>query len=83
MMCGWWDYGVSPPWYGMILGPVIMIVFIAVTVFVVAWVLRAFGLGWPSRGNERTPLDILRSRFARGEIDKAEYEERRQFLSAS
>jgi putative membrane protein len=52
-------------------------------VLVVAWVLRAFGLGWQSRGNERTPLDILKSRFARGEIDKAEYEERRQFLSAS
>jgi putative membrane protein len=82
MMCGWWDYGVSPPWYGMILGPVMMIVFIAVTVLVVAWVLRAFGLGWQSRENERTPLDILKSRFARGEIDKAEYEERRGFLSA-
>ena len=82
MMCGWWDYGVSPPWYGMILGPVMMIVFIAVTVLVVAWALRAFGLGWRSSGNERTPLDILKSRFARGEIDKAEYEERREFLSA-
>ena len=68
-MCGWWDYGVSPPWYGMILGPVMMIAFIAVTVLVVAWVLRAFGLGWRSRGNERTPLDILKSRFARGQID--------------
>jgi putative membrane protein len=80
-MCGWWDYGVSPPWYGMILGPVTMIVFVAMTVLVVAWVLRAFGLGWQSGGNERTPLDVLRSRFARGEIDKAEYEERRRFLS--
>ena len=81
-MCGGWDYGISPPWYGMILGPVMMIGFIAVTVLVVAWVLRAFGLGWQSGGYERTPLDILRSRFARGEIDKAEYEERSQFLSA-
>jgi putative membrane protein len=64
----------------MILGPVMMIVFIAVTVLVVAWVLRAFGLGWQSRGNERTPLDILKSRFARGEIDKAEYEEKKDLI---
>jgi putative membrane protein len=28
----------------------------------------------------RTPLDILKERFARGEIDKEEYEERRRTL---
>jgi putative membrane protein len=30
-----------------------------------------------------TPFEILRERFARGEIDKAEYEERHRVISQS
>jgi putative membrane protein len=32
------------------------------------------------RGKEETPLDILKKRFASGEINKEEYEERKQVL---
>ncbi len=35
----------------------------------------------PSPPTKPTPLDILDERFARGEIDKADYEERRRVLS--
>jgi len=83
MMYHWWD-GSSAPWYDVIFGPIMMIVFIVVTVLIIAWALRAFGLGWQSdsqRGN--TPLDTLKHRFARGEIDRAEYEERKKLLSGS
>lgn len=83
MMYGWWD-GSAGPWYGMIFGPIMMIAFTVVTVLIIAWALRTFGLGWqrdPQR--ESTPLETLRYRFARGEIDKAEYEERRTILSGS
>jgi len=80
-MCGWWDFGASPPWYGMIFGPLATIAFVVLTVLIIAWVLQAFGLGWQSGTRGRAALDILKDRFARGEINRAEYEERRQLLS--
>jgi putative membrane protein len=82
MMYGWWD-GSSAPWYGMIVGPIMMIAFIVLTVLIIAWVLRAFGLGWQSSSQGDTPLDTLKHRFARGKIDRAEYEERKKLLSGS
>ena len=77
-----WDG--SAPWYGMIFGPIMMIVFIVLTVLTIAWALRAFGFGWQSDSQGgRTPLDTLNHRFARGEIDRAEYEERTKLISGS
>lgn len=35
---------------------------------------------WAQMPPERTPLDILRERFARGEIDKEEFDQRRRVL---
>ncbi len=71
---GWW----------MFLGPLMMIVFIAAIVIVVVLMVR--WLGGSGHGTAqhpppgRTPLDILKERFARGEIDKEEFEERRRVL---
>ena len=74
----------------MFFGPLMMILFIAAVVVLVAFALRwltghgthsayeAAGHAPASPG--RTPLDILKERFARGEIDKTEYEERRRVL---
>jgi putative membrane protein len=66
----------------MVFGPIMMIASIVLTVLIIAWALRAFGLGWQSDSREKsTPLDTLKHRFARGEIDRAEYEDRRKMLS--
>ena len=70
-------------WYGMFFGPLMMIIFIAVVVVLVVLAVRWVGGGHGSSHPSppaRTPLDILKERFARGEIDKEEFEERRRVL---
>jgi len=73
-----WDGG----WHGWVFGPMMMILFVALVALAVVIVVRSLGSG--DRGSpavpERTPLDILKERFARGEIDKEEFEERRRVL---
>jgi putative membrane protein len=70
----------------MFFGPLFMLLLFAGIVIAVAVVIRWLVVGG-SRGAEsslrsphNTPLDILRERFARGEIDKDEFEERRKVL---
>ncbi len=75
-----WDGG----WHGWLFGPVMMILLVALVVVGVVLAIRwsgGDGRGGPSGGPpQRTPRDILNERFARGEIDKEEYEERRRIL---
>ncbi len=70
------------PW--MFLGPLMMFVFIAAIVVVVVLLLRWLGGAGHGAtqdpGSGRRPLAILQERFARGEIDKEEFEERRRVL---
>lgn len=78
----WWGGG----WYAMIFGPLFMTLFLAVLIAAVVVLVRWLGGPWsgtmppPHAQPGRTPLDILKERFARGEIDKNEFEERRRVL---
>ena len=83
MMYGWWDHGASATWYGMIFGPIMMFAQFVMVALIIAWALRAFGVGWRSSPEGESALEILKNRLARGEIDRAEYEERKQILSGS
>jgi putative membrane protein len=69
-------------WYGMIFGPLFMILTLAAVIAVAALLVRWIGGPWhaaqPSHG--RTALDILKERYARGEIDKDEFDERRRVI---
>ncbi len=74
MWNGWW----------MFFGPLTMIVSIAAIVVVVVLIIRWLGgpghITTPQQPGGKTPLDILKERFARGEIDKEEFNERRRVL---
>jgi len=73
-----WSWG----WGGMIFGPLMMILFVVVIAGAVALVIRWAGLGGAPGHHERHGYarHILDERYARGEIDKAEYEEKRRSL---
>ena len=72
--------------YGMFFGPLFMILILAATVaaivFLVRWLSGAQqGFGPASLTPPvQTPLDILKERFAKGEINRQEFDERRRVL---
>jgi putative membrane protein len=81
--CRWGPHmmGWGGGWYGMFFGPLMMVLVLALVVGAVALALRWGGATWHAGGPPpRKPLDILKERFARGEIDKDEFEERRKLL---
>ena len=82
-----WAQQPPGPYYGphmwngagwMFFGPLMMILFVAAIIAVAVLIVRWLGgLGQnvpPHRPVSKTPIDILKERFARGEIDKDEYD---------
>ena len=70
-------------WFGWIFGPLMMVLVIGGIIALVVVLMRNLGgsahptTAHPARPD---PLDILKERYARGEIDHDEYEKRRQVL---
>ena len=71
----WWNdwWGGYGPAHWMVVGPVMMLLFLAACAAVVYLVMRS-----GARGGHA--MEILEERYARGEIDQAEFEERRRLL---
>jgi putative membrane protein len=58
-----------------------MVLFWGLIIFGVIFIARGFGIPaspGAQQENRNTALDILRGRYARGEIDTAEYEEKKR-----
>jgi putative membrane protein len=82
---GYGGYGNHPMmWGNMFIGPMMMLLMIVVVVAAAIFVLKLFGHG--GQGNGSTTHDralaVLGERFAKGEIDKTEYEDRKKTLGA-
>ena len=82
-----WGWGWHP---GMIIGPIVMLLILIGVIAAGIWIARCFShgayhghRGCPHCGYGRgggAALDVLEERFAKGEIDKNEFEEKRRLL---
>jgi len=84
-MMGWMMGGGGNPmmgyggWGGFGLGWIFMVVFWILIILGVVAFARYLG-GAKQNGAGRTPMDILKERYAKGEIDKKEFEEKKKAL---
>jgi len=63
-------------WGWMMMGPLPMIIFLGVLIALIVFAIR-----WFSQSTSRaSALDVLNERYARGEIDKADYDQKKQDL---
>ena len=75
-----WAYMGNGGWGWMGFGMIGMSLFWIFLIIGIVALLKAF---WgPGTARERTALDILKERYARGEIEKQEFEQKRRDLSA-
>ena len=77
MMWWWNDYSAPMPW---VFGPLMMIVVVALCGAMMFFMMRGMMGAHRVGSDDRRALDILKERFARGEISQAEYEERRHLI---
>ena len=78
MMNDWGSYG----GWGMGFGIVFMLLFWGLVIFAIAalvrWLMTQSSPGRSSR--DKSPLEIVQERYARGEIDREEYEQKKRDL---
>ena len=73
-----WGYGLG--WLGTVLMVAFWIAIIVGMVFLIRWLVISIGAGPQKAGSADTPLDILKKRYARGEIDREEFLEKKRDL---
>lgn len=70
-------------WWGMGLGPVFMLLFFGVFIFGLVTLIRWLSAESSTRrAREMTAVEIVQERYARGEIDRQEYEQKMQDLGS-
>jgi len=73
-----WGYGMSWVWH--IFGLLFWVAVLVGIVFLIRWMILSTRDSGRSEEGRDSAMDILRSRYARGEIDRQEFEEKKQDL---
>ena len=68
-MMNWGNYG-----WGMGFGWIFMLLFWALVIFGIVYIAQTISRRAGQSGTKETPLDILKKRYAKGEITKEEFE---------
>ncbi len=76
-MMGW---GSGMGWFGMIFMVAFWIAVIVGIVFLIRWLVVSTGTGSLRASSEESALEIVKRRYARGEIEREEFEEKRKNL---
>ncbi len=76
----WWGPGhfFGGPW-GMVIGPIFWLLVTFAIIYVVIKFVKKQG---EDRANNETPLDIIKKRYARGEIDAEEFARKKKDLES-
>lgn len=74
-MMNWGNYG-----WGMGFGWIYMIIFWALVILGIVYVVKLASRGPKGADKEESALDILKKRYAKGEITKEEYERMKEDL---
>ena len=75
-MMGDWGMG----WFGGIFAMIFWVLVIVGLVFLIKWLVQMSKGGADPRPSGSRALNILKERYARGEIDKEEFEEKKRVL---
>jgi len=78
---GMMDWGYGTGWVGMILMAAFWIAVIVGIIFLIRWVVISTGTGARAARSEESALEILKRRYARGEIDKDEFAGKKRDLA--
>ena len=70
-----WDVGNMMGWFG---GGIMMVLFWAAVIYFIVWLVRNNKMNGV---DDKKALNILKERYAKGEIDKKEFEEKKKDLS--
>ncbi len=75
-MMGGWGMG----WFGGIFMMIFWVLVLVGLIFLIKWLVQTTNRVKSDAGSSNSALEILKERYARGEIDSAEFEEKKKVL---